>query len=108
MLPLQFIVTCGFSVWRLDLNVVFCAFLEFVGLLVLCRLFAKTAAYLREKSNLELTVGMTHTYSCLVIDLNSAQEGFCSLNDRNTFTPFQNTFYSAGKNYLLRMCNGEL
>lgn len=54
----------------------FYAFLEFVGLLVLFCLFVKPASYLRKNSNLELTVGITHTYSWLVIDLNSAQEGF--------------------------------
>lgn len=67
MLLLQFIVTRDFSVWRLDLNVVFYACLEFVGLFVLCCLLVKPASYLRKNSNLELTVGMTHTYSWLVI-----------------------------------------
>lgn len=35
MLILQCVVTYDFSVWRLDLNVVACAFLEFVGLVFL-------------------------------------------------------------------------
>lgn len=35
MLILECVVTYVFSVWRLDLNVVACAFLEFVGLVFL-------------------------------------------------------------------------
>lgn len=62
MLLLPFNVTGVFSVWRLGLNAVY-AFFEFVGLLGLCCIFVKPASVLREDSNVELTVGMTYTYS---------------------------------------------
>lgn len=97
--------TC-FSWWRLDLNV-FYGLLEFVRLLVLSCLCVKSACYVREDSNFELSVGLTHTYSYLVMGLNLLKKMLWSLNVLNAFTLFQNTFYSAGKNYLLRMCNGE-
>lgn len=57
MLIFQCVVTYGFSVWRLDLNVVACAFLEFVGLLFFSCFFVKPASYLRENSNLDIAVG---------------------------------------------------
>lgn len=78
----------------------------FPGICGIC-LFMKPACYVSKDSNLELSVGVTQTYSYLVIGLNVLKRVLWSLNVLNTFALFQNTFYSAGKNYLLRMCNGE-
>lgn len=41
----------------------------FLGIRGAC-LFVKPACYIREDSNLELSLGATHTYSYLVIGLN--------------------------------------
>lgn len=68
VLLLQVTVTWGFSVWKLDLNVVVYAFLQFMGQFLLCCLLMKPASYLREDSNLEVIVGMTHTCLWLVIE----------------------------------------
>lgn len=65
VLLLQFTVIWGFSVRKLDLNVVAYAFLEFMGLFLLCCFFMKPASYLKEDSNLRGS-SRNDSYSWLV------------------------------------------